>query len=46
MEKYTEAFPLRVTAKMYKAVKEAADREYLSISQFLRKLIREYLEKK
>jgi predicted HicB family RNase H-like nuclease len=45
MEKYTEAFPVRVTAQMYKAVKAAADREYLSISQFIRKLIRDNVMK-
>ncbi len=31
---------------MYKQVKAAAEREFLSVSQFVRKLIREALEKK
>lgn len=31
---------------MYKALRIKAEREYLTISQYLRKLIREALEKK
>lgn len=46
MEKYSESFPLRITTKMYRWLKVEAACEYLSISQFLRKLIREAMEKK
>ena len=44
--KFTEVFPLRISAKMYKGIRLAAEREYLTISQWLRKLIREALEQK
>lgn len=46
MEKYTENFPLRITSQMYKWVKSQAEREFLTISQYLRKMIREAMEKK
>lgn len=45
MEKYTEIFPLRITGKMYKDIRAAAESEYLTISQWLRKVIRETLAK-
>jgi hypothetical protein len=44
--KYSEVIPLRVTAKMYKEIRIAAQREFLTMSHLLRKLIREGLEKK
>jgi len=43
--KYSEVFPLRVTPVMYKEIRAAAEREYLTISQYLRKLVREALHK-
>lgn len=39
--KFSEVFPLRITPKMYRDMRSAAEREYLTISQYLRKLIRE-----
>ena len=45
MEKFTEVFPLRLSPKMSKQVKAAADREYMTISSYLRKVIRETLVK-
>lgn len=44
-EKFSEAFPLRVSPKMYREIKTAAAKEYLTISQYLRKLIREAMSK-
>lgn len=44
-EKYTEVFPLRTTTKMYREIKAAAQKEYLTISQYVRKVLREALEK-
>lgn len=41
MEKFTKAFPLRLSAPMYRKVKAAAEREYLTVSAYLRKIIRE-----
>jgi predicted HicB family RNase H-like nuclease len=44
--KFSEVFPLRVTARMYRDIKKAAEREYLTISQYVRKVLREALEGK
>ena len=44
--KYPEALPVRVTSKMYKQVRERAEREYITMSQWIRKVIREALEMK
>ena len=43
---YPEQIPVRVTTKMFREIKAIADREYISLSQAVRKLIREALEKK
>jgi hypothetical protein len=43
---YSELVTFKVSDKMYKQVKAAAEREYLTVSQWVRKLIREALEKK
>jgi len=43
---YPEAIPVRVTTKMYREIKAIAEREYITLSQAVRKLIREALEKK
>jgi hypothetical protein len=40
-----EPISFRLPGKMYKELKRAAEREYLSISQYLRKLIREAMAK-
>jgi len=46
MEKCTKSFPLRLTAPMYRKVKVAAEREYMTVSAYLRKMIRESLAAK
>lgn len=43
---FSELLALKVSGKMFKQVKAAAEREYLTVSQWVRKLIREALEKK
>ena len=43
---YPEQIPVRVTTKMYREIKALAEREYITLSQAVRKLIREALEKK
>ncbi len=45
-EEYGEQIPCRVTTKMYREIKAVAEREYITLSQAVRKLIREALEKK
>jgi hypothetical protein len=45
MENYSEVYPLRITAQMYKHVRKAAEAEHLTIAQYLRKLIREAMAK-
>jgi hypothetical protein len=45
-EKYSEVVPLRVTPKMYRALKTTADKEYISMAQYLRRVLREALRVK
>lgn len=44
--KYPESIILRMTEKMFKALRRAAEKEYLTVSDYLRKIIREATDSK
>lgn len=45
MEKYSELLTVKFTNRMYRDLKSLAEKEFITISQYIRKLVREAHER-